>query len=296
MNRDRRETVRANLLGVAFTAPGVMVMALLIISPILRVVYYSLIDFKTVGHPFAGLQNYARAFQSHRFLPTLWNTFLWTLVTTIGAFAVGFFTALLLQQDFIRRKGVWRGVLMLPWITPGVVTATLWKWLYSYDFGMLNHMLVSIGIVKEPVAWITSMDLSFPAVMLVQIWATFPYAMLILSAGFQTIPQQLYEAAEVAGASPFQRVRVVTIPMLRDVISICILILTIWSLNGFATIWIITQGGPAGGSQILSLTIYERFRSFNIGSASAIAVLQLMLSLVFAGLAINRSLGKEAAR
>jgi len=275
--------------GIAFAAPGLIVMALLIMYPIMSVLRLSFVD---AGSAFVGFDNYVSVFKSPMFGQMLGNTAVWTAGTVAVSFALGTAAALLLNQDFVRGRGLWRTVLMLSWITPGVVKAVVWKWLYSYDFGMLNHMLLSAGIVKEPVAWLSSTSLALPSVMLVQIWETFPYAMLMLSAGLQAIPRDLYEVADLEGASGLQRLKHITMPLLKDVSFIALLILIIWSLNGFTLIWIMTQGGPAGSTEVLALSIYGRFRDFDISGAAAISVLQLVVSLIFAIWYIRRS-GKE---
>lgn len=275
--------------GMAFVAPGLIVTLLLILYPILSVIHLSFVDSSS---SFIGLGNYLSVIQSPLFGNMMANTAVWTIGTVAIAFALGMGAALLLNQDFILGRNIWRTVLMLSWITPGVVKAVVWKWLYSYDFGMLNHMLVSMNIIKEPISWLSSTSMALPAVMLVQIWETFPYAMLMMSAGLQAIPKDLYEVAELEGASGLQRLRLITMPMLKDVTFIALLILIIWSLNGFTLIWIMTQGGPAGSTEVLALSIYDQFRSFNINAASAISVLQLMISLIFAVWYIRRS-GRE---
>ncbi|MFC4600513.1 carbohydrate ABC transporter permease [Cohnella hongkongensis] len=272
--------------GIAFVAPGLLVTTLLILYPILSVLYYS---FVNEGSAFVGLDNYSSVFRSPLFGKMLGNTAIWTVGTVALAFAIGTGAALLLNQDFVRGRNLWRTVLMLSWITPGVVKAVVWKWLYSYDFGMLNHMLMSLHLIREPVSWLSSTSLALPSVMLVQVWETFPYAMLMMSAGLQAISKDLYEVADLEGASGTQRLRLITLPLLKDVIFIALLILIIWSLNGFTLIWIMTQGGPAGSTEVLALSIYDRFRDFDIHGASAISVLQLLISLVFAIWYIRRS-------
>ncbi len=268
--------------GYAFVAPGVMVIALLIIYPILAVIYLSFVRSGFNVTEFVGLNNFINVFQSHQFAQIIKNTFIWTSGTVVLAFLLGTGAALLLNQDFVKLPGLWRAVLMLSWIIPGVVKATVWKWLYSYDFGMFNHLLERVGVISQPVGWLSNTNLVMGTVILVQIWATFPFAMLMISAGLQSIPKELSEVAELDGAAGLTKFYYIFMPLLKDVAFITILILIIWSLNEFALIWIITQGGPAGSSQILSLSIYDKFRSFNINGAAATAVLQLSISLVFA--------------
>lgn len=274
--------------GISFVAPGVIVTAILVLFPISYVLYMSVMR----GKEFAGFGNFREIASDPQFGQMIGNTALWTVLTVGLAFLLGTATALLIHQDFIKGKGIWRTVLLLSWITPGVVKATVWKWMYSTDFGILNHMLVSAGIIGEPVSWLMNPAYSLGAVILVQVWATFPFVMLMISAGLQAIPKDLFEVAHLEGATFVHRLRYIYVPQLRDVLFISLLLLVIWSLNEFAVIWIVTQGGPAGSSQVLSLSIYEKFRSFDLNGAAAVSVIQLFASLVFA-LWYIRKTGKE---
>jgi ABC-type sugar transport system permease subunit len=278
--------------GMAFTGPGVIVTLLLIIYPIFSILQLSFSSVSFGDFEFAGLANYMDVFQSALFSIMIKNTAIWTVGTVIGAFLLGTFAAIVLNQEFVVAKNMWRTILLLSWITPGVVKAVLWKWLYSSDFGMVNHMLQSAHLISEPISWLSDTHLTLWAVMFVQVWETFPFVMLMMTAGLQTIPKDLYEAADLDGATLFQRLRYILVPMLKDIIFIALLTLTIWSLNGFILIWIMTQGGPAGSTTVLALSIYEQFRSFNFNAAAATSVLQLMVSLVFAVWYIRKT-GKE---
>src|SRR5699024_8670367 len=268
--------------GLAFVAPGLLVTALIILYPIIYIFYLSMTSSESGVNEFVGLSTFADVIQGNHFLQIIKNTIIWTFGTVSIAFILGMILSLLLNQKFIKFKGFWTTVLLLSWITPGVVKAIVWKWLYSYDFGMLNHMLLSVGVINEPVSWLMNSNIALGSVMLVQIWETFPFAMLMIYAGLQAIPNDLFEVADLEGANKIQKFIYVILPSLKDVTFISLLILIIWSLNGFVLIWLLTEGGPAGSTQILALSIYDDFRSFNITAASATAILQLGVSLIFA--------------
>lgn len=278
--------------GMAFVAPGLIVTFLLVLYPIVSVARLSFSANAFGSFDFAGFANYAEVFRSSQFAVILKNTALWTVVTVAAAFIVGTGSALLLNQDFVKGRNVWRTLLMLSWITPGVVKAVLWKWMYSSDFGMLNHMLLSMHLIREPVSWLSDTHLAIWSVMFVQVWETFPFVMLMMSAGLQAVPRDLYEVADLDGASVYQRLRFILLPLLKDVTFIALLTLIIWSLNGFTLIWILTQGGPAGSTTILALSIYDHFRSFNYHLAAATSVLQLVVSLIFAVWYIRKAGGE----
>jgi len=266
--------------GYGVVAPAVVLMAILIVYPIVDVLVRSFRDPDTNG--FAGFGNYVDILNASGFGQTIWNTLVWTIGTVLLSFVIGFGAALLIHQQFVRLKNVWITLLMLSWIMPGVVKATAWKWMYSYDFGIWNEILQRLGIVNEPVGWLMNAGLALLAVMIVQVWSSFPFVMLMIYAGLQTVPKELLEAAELDGATGSRKLFRVVLPLLKDVAFIAMLIVITWSINEFATIWIITQGGPAGSTQVLSLSIYEHFQSFELSAAAATAVLQLIVSLVFA--------------
>lgn len=285
----KMKKVFGDLRGWAFITPGLLLTLLLISYPVIYIVYLSFVD--GIKSPkFVLFKNYLKIIKLTNFGEILGNTAVWTVTTVLFAFLLGLISALLIEQPYVKGKRLWRSILMLTWVTPGVAKATIWKWMYSQDFGILNYMLTSLGIVKQPVAWLSSTQMSLPAVIIVQVWAAFPFAMLMLSAGLQAIPEELYEAAKLDGANPFQTLRYMIMPMIKNVTFITILIMTIWSLNEFAMIWIVTQGGPAGSSQVLALKVYELFRSFNINPAAATAVFQLIVSLLFAFLYLRTTL------
>lgn len=278
--------------GWAFIGPGLLITILLISYPVLYILYLSFVD--GIKSPKLVLfNNYLKIINLNNFGEILENTVIWTITTVVFAFLLGLISALLIEQSFVKGKRFWRSILLLAWVTPGVAKATIWKWMYSQDFGILNYLLTSLHIVKQPIAWLSSTQMSLPSVIIVQIWSSFPFAMLMLSAGLQAIPTELYEAAKLDGANSLQTLRHVVIPMLNNVIFITVLILSIWALNEFSVIWIITQGGPAGSSQVLALKVYELFRSFDINAAAATAVMQLVISLIFASFYLRATLKRQ---
>jgi len=281
-----------DLWGWAFIGPGLLVTLLLISYPVIYILYLSFVD-GIKSQKFVFFKNYLKIINLNNFGEILGNTAIWTVTTVLFAFLIGLIAALLIEQPFVKGKSFWRSILMLAWITPGVAKATIWKWMYSQDFGIINYLLTSLNIVHQPVAWLSSTEMSLPSVMLVQIWSAFPFAMLMIAAGLQAIPEELYEAAKLDGARSSQTLRYVVMPMLRNVTFITILILSIWSLNEFAVIWIVTQGGPAGSSQVLALKVYDLFRAFNIGPAAATAVMQLGVSLIFAFIYLRTTLKNQ---
>ncbi len=268
--------------------PALGVSLLLTLYPIGSVLWSSLTADTESGTRFAGFANYVSLFRTPRFGDIVLNTVIWTVATTAGALVVGIIAAIALQHKMILLRGAWRSVLLLPWIAPQVASATIWKWLYSSDFGMLNQTLIQLHILAKPISWLSRADTVLPVLVLVQIWGTFPFVMLMVSAGLQTIDESVLEAARLDGANRRQELFYFVLPALRNVLFIVSLIVIVWALNSFATIWVITQGGPAGHSSIFSIYIYESFRSFDLHRSAAASVLLLIASFTFAAAYVLR--------
>ena len=183
-------------------------------------------------------------------------------------------------------KGVFQALFLLPWIVPQVVVATLWKWLYSTDFGLINRALVQIGLIDAPVAWLINPGIVLPALGIVQVWATAPFVMLMIFAALQSIPESALEAARLDGANRWQELWHIVIPYISNVLFIVLLIIVVWALNSFTIIWVITQGGPAGSSSVFSTYIYQALQSFDVQTAAVVALIQFVASLIFAMLYI----------
>lgn len=276
-----------------FVLPAVIVAALLTLYPTYSVISASLFGDTARGNAFVGLNNFAALFRLPRTELYLWNTFLWVVITSTGALVLGVVAAFALEFRGIRLRGLFRALLVVPWIMPHVAAAIVWKWFYSSEFGMLNHVLQSLGVIKEPLKWLSDPALALGATAVLQIWATFPFVMLMVSAGLQSIDNTVLDAARVDGAGWFSEAVHIILPALRNVMFIIALILVVWALNSLIAIWILTQGGPAGATSTMPIYIYSAFRDFNLPAASAASCLLLAVSLLFAGIYVLR-VTKEA--
>lgn len=270
---------------IPFLLPGVLVTALLIVYPLGYIFSMSFSENAMNLEGFAGLANYVKLFKNPQFPKAIVNTLNWTLATVIGSFFIGFVLALLINRKTVRLKGFWRGLLFVAWIIPGVVKATAWKWLFTTDGGMVNHILRSIGLIGKDIPWLTSQKYAMLSVIIVQIWACAPYVMLMMTAGLQQLPNDLYESADLDGATWWHKIVHITLPLLKDVSFICILMTLVWAINEFSLIWIMTSGGH--NTTTLSLLVYNQFKVLNINSAAASAVMQLLITMVFAGLYVK---------
>lgn len=276
---------------IPFILPGVIVTALLIVYPLFYIISMSFSENAIGQSGFAGLTNYLRLFKNPMFISSIWNTLIWTLGTVIPAFLIGFTLALLINRKGIKIKGVFRSLIFVAWIIPGVVKATAWKWLFTTDGGMINHLLLSTGLVDQQIPWLSNPKYAMLAVIIVQVWACAPYVMLMMTAGLQQLPGDLYESAELDGAGWLKKLWYITLPMLKDVSFICILMLLVWAINEFSLIFIMTSGGQ--NTTTLSLLVYNQFQVLNINSASASAVMQLLVTMIFAALYVKFVIKEE---
>lgn len=258
---------------VALMLPAALLTAALMVVPIVTTVV------RVVSDRGAGL---SRLFAIPNFWPVMLNTVIWTVLSIAGALLIGYAGAVLFRSRYLRLAGLWRSLIMVPWIIPGVVGATVWRWTLSTDYGILNQTLIDLGVLVAPVRWLSNPDVVLGAVALVQIWVTAPFVVLMVSAALAGIPEERYEAARLDGASGTQVFRFVVLPAIRTTTGIVTLTLAIWALNSFTIIWVMTNGGPAGASTILPILLYQAFQNGDQSLVSAVALLQLVIGAVFA--------------
>lgn len=232
---------------------------------------------------FVGFKHYEKAlFNDAEFWPATLRTVYWTLGSVVGAYILSLGLALLLNLPLWGR-GLFRALFLLPWVVPDVVTALLWKWVYSDEFGVANFLLLKFGVIDSPVLWLSNPAMAMPAVIVVQIWKLYPIMTIVLLAALQNVPKELLEAAEIDGANVFRRFWYVTMNFLRPTSVIITLLAAIWTFQSFDIVYLLTGGGPADATKILPVLIYVKaFWATRIGYAAAVGVL-LMLFLVMLG-------------
>jgi multiple sugar transport system permease protein len=265
-----------------FLAPALIVLSCIMVYPIFMGIAMSVskIDLGTFKLTFIGFERFAKVLGEEEFWRTVRNSLVWVFGCTAGQFLTGFAMALLLDRDL---PGVmfFRVILLLPWTVPGVVIAFDWFWLYHSDFGMLSLFIERIR--GSAIALLSNPDTALGAIMVANIWWGYPFAMLMLLAGLRTVPQSLYDAATVDGASSLQVLRHVIVPWLRPVMTIVIILETIYTLNGFTLVKIMTGGGPAGATDIFGMLIYRKgFAFFHFEEAAATSLFVLIIALVLA--------------
>ena len=236
----------------------------------------SLRHLRTGEFPFAGLANYARLFGDEIFWLALRNTFYFAFVGGPLTIAVSLGAALLLSSKLVRFKSVFRTIYFTPFVTTLVAVAIVWRYLYHTRYGFFNYALSQIGI--QPIDWLGDPRWAMPAIILMAVWKSFGYNMLIFIAGLQAIPEELYDAAAIDGAGPFRRFFNITLPMLAPTLVFVTVITMIGYFQLFAEPYVMTQGGPLQSTVSVLYFMYEEgFKWWNLGSASAVAFVLFML-------------------
>lgn len=277
------------LLGYALVAPLILWLAFTILYPLISVVRLSFLDVGIIGTggDFVGLRNYERILTGNQFWPALGRSLFWVVANAVVQTLAAFATALILRQRFPGR-GAARVWVILSWIVPTVVVVIIWRWLLGTSGGIVNYLLVTLGLTSAPVGFFGTANGAFTSLTLINSWRWFPLMAVILLAGMQSIPDELYEAAAVDGASPLQRFRHVTFPGLRAVLFVLGLVGTLWSVNVFDVIWLLTKGGPSSGTTTAPVFIYDTaFTSYRLSRAAAASVVMGLILLVFAALFIR---------
>ncbi|MDQ1054443.1 multiple sugar transport system permease protein [Arthrobacter sp. SORGH_AS 212] len=226
------------------------------------------------GRKFVGFDNIVDVLQGN-FLQLFQQTMIFTLGTTILPFAIGFALALALNTR-IRGANLMRGLMLIPWLVPGVVVSFLWMWIFNGNYGVMNALLAPLGV--EPQAWLAQPGTAMWAVIIAKTWQSFPWIMVMLLAGLQTVPRELHEAAEMDGAGTVRRFFAITVPQLKGIIGLVLLLEFIWNFQHFDIIYVLTGGGPAGSTQTFATSVYETaFRGYDLGHAGALGLLWLIL-------------------
>lgn len=278
-----------------YVLPAIVVMVIVIAYPVYYTVELSFFQtppgLQLRDKIFNGLDNYATILASPVFWKVTWNTIVWTVASTVIAFVLGFGCALSLHREFIGR-GLLRAILLIPWVVSAVAASYVWRWIYHSDFGVIGAALVQLGLADRPPNFIDSIHTVLPSLIVVNIWREFSFAMIMLMAGLQTVPDQLLRAARVDGASVWQRFWHVTFPHLRGVSTVTVLLLAVSNFNSFIIPWVMTGGGPSNASHIWITHIYElAFGRQRWGIAAAYSVL-LFIILMTLGVFYIRALSR----
>ena len=275
--------------------PVFIVLLAVAVFPIAYSFYTSLFDInlaRPLRQPFVGLDNYLKVFQDDRFWLAVRRTTVYTVTTVVITTLFGLGVALLLNETFRGQKLI-AVLILLPWATPSIVTGLMWKWIYDPSYGLLNGMLLQLGLIDRYQAWLGDPSKTIFLIANAAIWKQMPLAALLLLVTMKAIPEDLYRAAKVDGANVFQRFVHITLPALKPGFMLVLVYETMISIRHFDLFLIMTQGGPGDASFTLSWLIYiETFRSLRFGSGAAISYILAMITFLLSWLFI-RTLGKR---
>lgn len=266
------------MFALLLTAPGLALLAAVVVYPLITALITAFFRQSLVepGREFVGFQNIVDILTGD-FFPLLQQTLVFTIGTTLAPFVVGFGLALALNSR-IRGAKVMRGLMLIPWLIPGVVVSFLWMWIFNANYGVLNAVLQGVGLIDEPQAWLANPTTAMIAVIVAKTWQSFPWMMVMLLAGLQTVPIELHEAAEIDGAGTVRRFFSITVPQMRGIIGLVLLLEFIWNFQHFDIIYVLTGGGPAGSTQTFATAVYETaFDGFDLGHAGALGLLWMIL-------------------
>ncbi|MFL5796821.1 MAG: carbohydrate ABC transporter permease [Actinomycetota bacterium] len=259
-----------------FNAPGLIIFAVFTVYAVSTAFWLSFHQWDIIQNQksYVGLQNYKEVVHDTAFWQAIGHSAYFTFGSMIPTMAIGLALAILLNSK-IRGLGLFRTAFYLPAITPLIIASLIWKWVYNADYGLANYYLQKAHVISHSVNWLGSNSLAMPSVIVMQIWIGVGFSMIVYLAGLQAIPAELYEAAEVDGASAWQRFRRITFPLIAPTTFFLVIVQTIWGMQAFDQIFVMTNGGPPGpGGATTTVSYYlwlQAFKFFRMGYASALA-------------------------
>jgi len=265
----------------AFVIPALVAIVVVVIYPLITLFYNSFFLFRGFRKEFVGLQHYSVALSESSF----WGDFLRTLIFTGSTVGIGTAIALIAVMALgrIRRgKHVYLVILLIPWLMPMISASLMWRWMLDKTFGAINDLLMRVGFKSLVHSWLSEPSLALPSCIVADMWNQIPFSLLILWAGMQSIPDQLYEAAEIDGAGGWKRFYYITFPLLKPSLLIVLILRTMFSLRAYDIIYGLTRGGPGDSSRVISFHIIESGIKFlQMGYASAVSVILLLFTSTF---------------
>lgn len=260
-------------------------LVLLLVTAYLPIIYALTLSFhhRSAFDPhvtWAGLDNFAWMLKQRELWASLWRSVVFTVGAVGFQLAFGLFFGLLLNEA-MRGRTLMRSLVILPYLLPTIVIGLVFRWIFNPEFGVVNQILLQLGIVDRPVNFFGGINAAMPSIILATGWQYGSFAVLMILARLQSINPRLYEAARTCGAGPWRRFRDITLPNLRTTLLLIALLRGIWMFNKFDLIWIITQGGPLNATQTLPIYVYKiAFRDFDFGRAAAVCVVMFAILVV----------------
>ena len=293
-HNDRKPFLQRHL-GPVLTLPALTVIFGVLVIPVVYALMTSFSKVNPSDHSltFTGLANYAKIFSDKYFWNSLKLTLVFTIVTVFAEIVLGVGAALVLNQPF-RGRGFVRGVMILPWALPSVVNAVLWKWIFHANYGALNALLSQIGLISKYKLWLGTPKSAFWCVVAANIWKETPYVVLLTIAALSNISSDYYEAARVDGSNAWKSFWRITLPLISPVVMILTITKTIWALQTFDLVHIMTGGGPASGTELMSVYIQKNtFKYLEFGYGAAMSFILMLVCLVLTVIYIRSFTEKE---
>lgn len=290
----RRQGNSENRFAYLVNAPMIIYLACFLAFPMMWGLYMSFTN-KTIGNPasFIGLKNYARLLGDPEYRRAILNTVFFTFISIAVKTVLGMLMALALNQKFKGRNAA-RALLMIPWTLPNIVVVYNWRWIFNSTGGIANHILKSLHIIDSDIIWFGSAGLAFATIIIANVWRGTPFFGVSILAKLQTIPKDYYEAADIDGANLWQKFRHITLPEVKDVTILSALMSTIWTINEFETVWLLTGGGPNGTTEVMNVYSYKTaMRSMMLGRGIAVAVLAMPILMILIGILTRRMLPED---
>ncbi|MBC8532772.1 ABC transporter permease subunit [Yeguia hominis] len=271
-------------LGYFLTIPSSILILAISFYPLIQGISLSFESYnlmKPKKRKFVGFDNFKELlFSDNEFHSVLFYSFVYTIAVVLLAYVFGLFLAMLLKRD-IKGRGIYRTLVLLPWVVAPSIAAINWLWLLNDQIGFINNVLQKIGLISKPILFIAEPKIAQITVIFTSVWRSFPFMLIVVLAGLQSIPKDLYESAYIDGAGFWKSFFHITMPMIRGVSTVCIILQLIWTFNNFENIYLLTNGGPNDATYTLPiLTYFTAFFRSKIGYASAIATLMLVVLLV----------------
>lgn len=285
----KRLDMKKNWPGYLLIAPALIMVLVLSLYPLARGIYLSFVDYNLVRpfdpnfDTFAGLKNYKSIFQNEIFIQSIGNTVKWTVVNVVVQLIMAMLLALGLNRK-LRGRGIYRTLVLVPWAVPASIAAMTFTFLFNANVGIINILAQKLGMITESVSWLGNVGSAFWCVVFVAIWKGIPFQMIFILAALQGIPGDVYESAQVDGATGWQTFWRITLPIIKEPVAISTILNLIGIVSSFNTIWLMTGGGPLYSTEIIYTFAYrEAFINHNFGTASAAAVILFVFMVVVSG-------------
>lgn len=268
---------------VVMILPATLLMLFVSVYPVIQGIYMGLTDASLMNQgrmKFIGIDNFVKIIHDSEFISALKFTFVFVIFSVLLTYIAGMSVALIMNRLRFGRN-IFRAMLLIPWVIPAVVGANAWMWILNDQTGIVNNVLQSLGIIKQPILFLSELKMARVSVILFDVWKSFPFMAMVLLASMQNIPLDIYESARLDGGNVLQCFIHITLPMVRRESMVALTLSSIWAFNNFDYIYLLTKGGPANSTQVMSIySYYTAFSRSNLGYASAVSTVMMVIMLL----------------